>query len=52
MVCDPNPRDVFIALFAIFFGASQAGTAMSLGPDLAKTATAATKIFKIIEEPS
>lgn len=52
VTCDPSPKDVFIALFAIFFGASQAGTAMSLGPDFAKTAAAATKIFKIIEEPS
>lgn len=41
-----------IALFAIFFGASQAGTALSMGPDGAKAATAATKIFGIIEQPS
>lgn len=34
--CTVEPTDVFIALFAIFFGASQAGTAMSMGPDFAK----------------
>lgn len=47
-----SPKDVFIALFAIFFGASQAGTAMAMGPDMAKATAAATKIFKIIETPS
>ena len=31
-----NPEEVFIAIFAIFFGASQAGTAMSMGPDIGK----------------
>ena len=31
-----NPENVFIALFAIFFGASQVGTAMGMGPDVAK----------------
>lgn len=50
--CSIEPKDVFIALFAIFFGASQAGTAMSMGPDMAKANSAATKIFKIIETPS
>jgi len=41
-----------IAIFAIFFGASQAGTALAMGPDGAKAATAAAKIFGIIEQPS
>lgn len=31
-----DPENVFIAIFAIFFGASQAGTAMSMGPDVGK----------------
>lgn len=43
---------MFIALFALFFGANHAGMAMSMGPDLGKAALAATKIFKIIEYPS
>lgn len=50
--CEISPEDVFIALFAIFFGASHVGTAMSMGPDIAKANAAATKIFKIIEQPS
>ena len=51
-VCSVDPKNVFIALFAIFFGANHAGMAMSMGPDLGKAALAATKIFKIIEQPS
>lgn len=47
-----DPEDVFIAIFAIFFGASQAGTAMSMGPDIGKARVAATNVFKIIEQPS
>ena len=47
-----NTEDVFIALFAIMFGANAAGNASSFGPDVAKAETAAKKIFKIIEEPS
>lgn len=41
-----------ITIFAILFGASQAGTAMSLGPDLGKAVIAATNVFRIIEYPS
>jgi len=52
MECTVNPKDVFIALFAIFFGANHAGMAMSMGPDIGKAQLAATKIFKIIEQPS
>lgn len=47
-----NAEDVFIALFAIFFGANAAGNASSFGPDMEKAEAAAKKIFKIIEEPS
>ena len=39
-------------MFAIFFGASYAGTSFSLGPDVTKAKTAAETIFKIIETPS
>lgn len=41
-----------MTIFVILFGASQAGTAMSLGPDIGKAGTAATNIFRIIEYPS
>jgi len=41
-----------IAIFSILFGASQAGTAQSYGPDMGKAKGAAERIFKIIEHPS
>jgi hypothetical protein len=47
-----DPTDVFIAMFAIMFGATQAGSAASYGPDMGKANAAAEKIFKIIEYPS
>lgn len=47
-----DPADVFVALFAIMFGASQAGTAASMGPEMGKATSAAASIFKIIEYPS
>ena len=47
-----NPEDIFMAMFAIFFGASQAGTAMSLGPDIGKATIAAANIYRIIQHPS
>ena len=47
-----NPEHVFIAIFAIFFGASHAGTAMSLGPDIGKAIISATNVYRIIEYPS
>lgn len=50
--CTIDSKDVFIALFAIFFGANQAGTAAAMGPDMGKAQIAATRIFKIIEQPS
>jgi len=50
--CSVSPENVFIALFAIFFGASHVGTALSMGPDIAKANIAATKIFRIIEQPT
>jgi len=47
-----NPADIMSAIFAILFGASHAGTAMSLGPDIGKAVIAAANIFRIIEYPS
>ena len=47
-----DPSDVFAALFAIMFGASQAGTAASMGPEMGKATSAAGNIFRIIEHPS
>ena len=51
-VCSIDPSDVFLALFAIMFGASHAGTAQAFGPDVAKAASAADRIFAIIDYPS
>jgi hypothetical protein len=45
-------ENVFIALFAILFGANAAGNAASFGPDVKKAEIAANKIFKVIEVPS
>jgi hypothetical protein len=36
-----SAEDVFIALFAIMFGANAAGNAASFGPDMEKAETAA-----------
>lgn len=47
-----DPTDVFVAMFAIMFGASQAGGAASYGPDMGKAQVAADTIFKIIEHPT
>ena len=47
-----NPEDVFVAIFAILFGASQAGMAASYGPDMGKATAAADRVFKIIEHES
>ena len=35
-----NPEDVFIAIFAIMFGASHSGSAAALGPDMGKALAA------------
>jgi hypothetical protein len=47
-----DPANVFTAIFAIFFGASQAGMAASYGPDNGKATAAAGRVFKIIEHES
>ena len=47
-----NPENVFCAIFAILFGASQAGMAASYGPDMGKATAAAGRVFKIIEHES
>jgi ATP-binding cassette subfamily B (MDR/TAP) protein 1 len=54
MLNDPglSGQDVFIAVFAMLFGAFGAGQANSYGPDVGKAITAAIKIFKIIDTPS
>lgn len=45
-------EDVMIALFAIMFGASTAGTASAFGPDIGKANAAAKRIFGIVEHVS
>lgn len=47
-----SPEDIFMTIFAILFGASQAGTAMSLGPDIGKAMIAAKNVFRVLEYPS
>jgi hypothetical protein len=47
-----NVEDVFTACFAIMFGASHAGSASAMGPDIGKATASAERIFKIIDEPS
>ena len=46
------PKDVFTAIFSIMFGAMNAGTAASYGPDMGKAKSAALRIFNIMEYPS
>lgn len=45
-------EEVFIAVFAIVFGAFGAGQASAYGPDASKGKRAAVKIFKVTETPS
>lgn len=54
MLYDSNltGEDVFVAIFAMFFGAYAAGQATTFGPDIGKAINAATKIFKITDLPS
>ena len=47
-----DPTDLFIALFAIMFGASHAGSSQAFGPDMGKAMGAAKRIFAIMEYPS
>ena len=42
---DIGMDDIFIALFAIIFGASTAGSAAAFGPDIGKATEAAKRIF-------
>jgi len=37
---DVNAGDAFMALFVIMFGASNAGTATAMGPDMGKASVA------------
>jgi len=47
-----NPEHVFIALFAMMFGASHAGTAAAFGPDMGKALAAAERVFRMKDHPS
>lgn len=47
-----NPKWVFMALFAVMFGASHAGNAAGMGPDIGKAGAAAKRVFTIMEYPS
>ena len=47
-----NPGDAFMSLFVIMFGASNAGTAAAMGPDMGKATVALKRIFEFIRFPS
>jgi len=47
-----QPDDVFIAIFALMFGAQHAGFAAAFGPDNGKCLAAAKRIFGMQEFPS
>ena len=47
-----DPENVFIAMFAIMFGAQQLGGASAFGPDMGKAKGASERIFEIIDFPS
>ena len=47
-----SPEDVFAALLAIMFAASQVGTAAAMGPDMGKAGAAAERIFRLADTPS
>ena len=49
---DLDPSKIFMALFAIMFGASHAGSASGWAPDAGKATQAAKRIFGVIEHPS
>ena len=45
-------ENIFMAVFCILFGASAAGNASAVGPDVGKATSAAERIFKIVDVPS
>ena len=47
-----KPKNVFIAIFGIMFGAFNAGNAAAFAPDMGKAKAAATRIFNIMNYPS
>ena len=47
-----DPEDVFVAIFSMMFGATQAGQAQQFGPDVGKATAAAKRVFKVMEQPS
>lgn len=49
---DIKAEDVFVAIFAMMFGALQAGNSQMYGSDIGKATGAAKRIFAIIDEPS
>lgn len=49
---EPGGENVFLATFALMFGAMAAGQANQYGPDLGKGKKAAVKVFTYIDTPS
>ncbi|CDW81593.1 abc transporter family protein [Stylonychia lemnae] len=47
-----KPDEVFIAIFAMMFGAMAAGQAQQFGPDIGKAKAASAKVFGMMDLPS
>lgn len=47
-----NPGDVFLAIFAILFGAMEAGNANTFGTDMGKATKATVKVFSVVDIPT
>ena len=47
-----NGMDLFIAIFAIFYGAAASGQANQFGPDVGKSVTAGERVFKALDLPT
>ena len=49
---DVNGEDIFIAIFAMVFGAYGAGQAQQFGPQIGKGIKAAHRVYMIVDEAS
>nr|AAK19598.2 putative ABC transporter [Sterkiella histriomuscorum] len=47
-----QPDDIFVAIFAMMFGAMAAGQAQQFGPDMGKAKAASAKVFGMMDLPS
>ena len=47
-----NGMDLFIAIFAIFYGAAASGQANQFGPDVGKSVIAGERVFSALDLPT